>query len=114
MSTGHLACEAPTMAEAKLVTSAELDDIVRKDKQTVITLFFGNWCIDCRNFKPIWEKWVGRRREQILMVEVLRGGPEWKDWDLDEIPTVAIFSGGLESARVAGTISSDDLEALGK
>jgi thioredoxin-like negative regulator of GroEL len=101
------------MARARLITSAELDKIVRKEKQTAIVLFFGDWCIDCRNFKPTWEQWIGRCKEKVLMVEVLRGGQEWEDWALDEIPTVAVFSEGVESARVAGTISSDDLDMLG-
>jgi thiol-disulfide isomerase/thioredoxin len=102
------------MAKARLITSADLDQIVRKDKRTAIALFFGNWCVDCRNFKPVWEEWVGRCKERVLMVEVLRGGQEWKDWALVEIPTVAVFCEGIESARVAGTISLEDLDALGK
>jgi thioredoxin-like negative regulator of GroEL len=100
------------MAKARLITSAELDKIVRKEKQPAIILFFGNWCIDCRNFKPIWEVWIGLRKETILMAEVLRGGPEWKDWTLDEIPTVAVFAEGVELARVAGAISLDELDTL--
>ncbi len=101
------------MAKARLITSAELQKIVRKEKQTAIILFFGNWCIDCSNFKPIWQRWISDRKETVLMVEVLRGGPEWRDWDLDEIPTVAVYTKGVELARVAGAISVDDLDTLG-
>ncbi len=97
---------------AKLVTSSDLDIIVRKERRPAVVLFFGKWCGDCREFEPTWNRWVKDRRGTLLMVEVLRGGPEWKDWNLDEIPTVASFADGTEVGRVAGSISEDDLRSL--
>ncbi len=48
------------------------------------------------------------------MLEVPRGGQEWKDWDLDEIPTVAAYKNGREVARVHGTITTAELEGLSR
>ena len=97
---------------ARRVTSSELDTIVRKKRQPATILFFGDWCVDCRLFRPVWESWSKRQKDTILMVEVLRGGPEWEEWQIEEIPTVARFDQGEEKARVAGMISKDDLDQL--
>jgi hypothetical protein len=63
---------------------------------------------------PIWDSWVPSVSGPILKVEVPRGGSEWKEWNLAEIPTVAVFCGGRELARVHGTITRTDLEKLSK
>ena len=46
------------------------------------------------------------------MLEIMRGDPECKDWNVDEIPTVAAFFGGAEVGRIHGTILPEDLDRL--
>jgi hypothetical protein len=46
------------------------------------------------------------------MVEVLRGAPEWNEWEIDEIPTVVAYSDGAERGRSAGAILEKDLDRL--
>jgi len=96
----------------KKVVSSELSRIVKTEKKPALVLFYGDWCIDCRNFKPTWDKWCEGKPGSILMIEVQRGGPEWEHWNLDEIPTVAAFAKGCEIDRVNGSISASDLAAL--
>jgi thioredoxin-like negative regulator of GroEL len=98
----------------KRVDSKELDRLVREERRPAVVLFFGDWCGDCRNFKPIWDSWIRDRKDSLFTVEVLRGGPEWKEWSLDEIPTVAVFLDGAEAGRVCGNITLGDLDSLRK
>ena len=97
---------------AKEIKSNKLARIVREERKAALVLFFGNWCIDCRESKPTWEAWTDSRAGPIFMVEIMRGDPGWKDWSIDEIPTVAAFVGGVEVGRVHGTISPDCLDRL--
>ena len=96
------------------VSSSELKRIVLAEKAKAVVLFSGAWCSDCRELKPVWDSWTPGISGPILKVEVLRGGPEWKDWDLAEMPTVAVFRGGRELGRIQGTITRTDLEMLSK
>ena len=85
---------------------------MREERKDALVLFFGNWCIDCRESKPAWEAWTDSKAGPIFMVEIMRGDPEWRDWSIDEIPTVAAFVGGVEVGRVHGTISPEALDRL--
>jgi thioredoxin-like negative regulator of GroEL len=96
----------------KEIESNRLAKIVREEHKPALALFFGDWCIDCRQFKPTWDAWTERRAGPIFTVEIMRGDPEWKDWNLEEIPTVAAFVGGAEVGRVHGTISREGLDRL--
>ena len=96
------------------IESEELTAIIRKDKKPALVLFHGSWCIDCKAFEPTWIRWISGKRGPIFGVEVPRGGKEWKDWTLDEIPTVASYSGGAEKGRAHGVIAESDLNRLWK
>ncbi len=96
------------------IDSRELAKRVRTDREPALVLFSGEWCKDCRAFKPKWDEWTAVRAGPIYTVEVGRAGREWKEWSLDEIPTVAAFSGGSEAGRVHGVITKEDLESLWK
>lgn len=95
----------------KRITSAELRKHL-KGSEAALVLFQGDWCPDCRAFRPAWEVWCRDREGPIFSIEVLRGASEWKDWDLDEIPTVAAYCRGSERDRAHGTITEKDLERL--
>jgi len=96
---------------ATSVGSIDLRRIV-ETKSRAFVLFSGEWCPDCREFEPIWSAWAKNRAADCYQVEVPRGGPEWSDWDLEEIPTVAAFLDGREVQRVHGIITREDLDAL--
>ena len=94
------------------VSSASLDKLVHIDRRPALVLFTGEWCGDCAAFAPLWKRWTSGRTEPMYSFEVLRGGPEWKDWQIDEIPTVVAYSDGAEKGRSAGTILERDLDEL--
>lgn len=89
-----------------------LKGLVAKEGQRALVLFSGIWCGDCKAFKPTWDVWTSTRDGPIFKVEIRRGGKEWREWAIDEIPTVALFIDGLEKTRVHGTISERDLDHI--
>ena len=97
---------------SKPVSSAELRKLVDQ-RQTIVVLFSGKWCPDCIEFEPVWRFWTDSNETfNSLRVEVPRGGEEWDDWRLDEIPTVILFTGGKELRRAAGNIDMEDLDVM--
>lgn len=98
----------------KKITSADLKKMLKNREGNALVLFQGDWCPDCRAFKPAWELWCRDRSGPIFSIEVLRGAAEWKEWDIDEIPTVAVYCSGSEKDRVHGNITDEDLERLWK
>jgi len=60
------------------VHSEKLRSIVEQDGKAALVLFYGNWCSDCRAFKPTWDRWNKGRAGPIYAVEILRGGKEWR------------------------------------
>ena len=94
------------------VNFEKLRNIVAKDGQAALVLFSGTWCGDCKAFKPSWDNWSNAKTGPIFKVEIQRGGKEWREWAIDEIPTVAAYLDGVEKGRAHGTISERDLDRL--
>ena len=94
------------------IASVSLNRLVYVERKPALVLFTGEWCGDCAAFAPLWKRWTSGRTEPIYTVEVLRGGPEWDDWEIDEIPTVVAYSDGAEKGRSTGAILEKDLDGL--
>lgn len=94
------------------IASVSLERLVHIDREPALVLFTGEWCGDCAAFAPLWKRWTSGRTEPIYTVEVMRGAPEWNDWEIDEIPTVVAYSDGEERGRSAGAILEKDLDGL--
>jgi len=90
----------------------KLRSVVAKDGQAAFVLFAGDWCGDCKAFEATWDAWNRDKTGLIFKVEIQRGGKEWREWAIDEIPTVAAYLGGVEKGRSHGTISERDLDRL--
>ena len=97
---------------ASEISLSKLRKLVREERKTALVLFRGSWCSDCIAFGPVWKAWTGGRKGPIFEVEVARGSKAWKEWSLDEIPTVALFIDGAEEERADGPITSLDLDEL--
>ena len=99
-------------SEVTGISSAKLAGVVRSRRMPAVVLFPGAWCPDCKRFDPTWNMWTSSRSGPMYAVDVPRGGSEWDDWSLVEIPTAAVFIDGREAGQFHGTISSDDLDSL--
>ncbi len=94
------------------ITSARLRRLLEEEK-TILVLFSGDWCPDCKNFMPIWKGFIGEAIGlRTVHVDVPRGGREWEEWDLHEVPTVVYYRTGVEKGRTSGLISAGDIDSL--
>lgn len=101
-----------TKGKVQDITSGYLGRVVRTDRKGAMVLFSGKWCSDCVAFRLTWDTWTAGKEGPIYRLEVPRAGREWKDWGLEEIPTVAAFSDGVEMDRIQGEIVPSDLDQL--
>lgn len=96
----------------KPVTSSELRGVILQRKR-LLALFSGKWCPDCTGFEPTWRAWIGAHEIiPAYRVEIDKDGDEWDEWDLDEVPTVILFSDRIEQSRLSGTIGSARLDDI--
>ncbi|OGS56727.1 MAG: hypothetical protein A3K60_02570 [Euryarchaeota archaeon RBG_19FT_COMBO_56_21] len=96
------------------VTSGELKRFVFSDKKPAMILFTGSWCVDCTAFRPTWERWNLGKSGPVFVLEIKRGDAAWQEWELPEIPTVAVYQNGNLIGKANDRISSDDLDELWK
>ena len=94
------------------VDSDQLKGIVFTERRPVMVLFTGPWCVDCMAFKPTWEMWCSTWNKPVHVMEIKRGDSAWTEWNIREIPTVAVYVDGVEIDKASDKISSEDLDRL--
>ena len=93
------------------ISSEQLRKLVNERKPAVV-LFSGEWCGDCVAFKPLWTHWIKRHPGNVYQLELANRDATWDAWEIDEIPTVVAFIGGVEKGRAQGIILEKDLDSL--
>ena len=99
--------------------STELDDrsfqdFVAKASKPVLVDFYATWCGPCVQQAPILEKWAERRKADldVAKLDVDKSPTTASKFNVLSIPTLIIFSGGKERARVSQRQSEKELDAL--
>jgi len=108
------ASAVPAAARVMSVSGFSFDRSVLRADLPVIVDFWAPWCIPCRELEaPLAElaaKFAGRAR-------VVRVNVEWSSrvaqrYDVQALPTILVFKGGVLVSRSTGGASEQDLEEL--
>ena len=99
------------MAEIGDVTDQDFEERVLKSDEPVLVDFWAEWCVPCHIVSPVVEE-IGQEKGESLRVAKLNidENPEvTRRYGVMSIPTLMLFKGGEEKARVVGARGKEAL-----
>ncbi len=99
------------MALIGSVTDQDFDERVLNADTPVLVDFWAEWCVPCHMVSPVVEE-IGRDKGETLRVAKLNidENPDvTRRYGVMSIPTLMLFKGGAEAARVVGARGKDAL-----
>ena len=97
------------MASIGDVTDQDFQDKVLGSETPVLVDFWAEWCVPCHMVSPVVEE-IAQEKGEGLMVAKLNvdDNPETaRQFGVMSIPTLILFVGGQEKARVVGARGKD-------
>ncbi|MEZ4336574.1 MAG: thioredoxin TrxC [Sandaracinaceae bacterium] len=101
----------PLRAPVPVATAADFDDLVKGSPLPVLVDFWAAWCGPCRMVAPELEKLAERLAGEVVVAKVdTEALPQVAGrFGIRSIPTMVLFRGGAESARVSGAMPHDEI-----
>jgi len=93
------------------VTDQDFEERVLKSDEPVLVDFWAEWCVPCHMVSPVVEE-IGQEKGESLRVAKLNidENPEvTRRYGVMSIPTLMLFKGGEERARVVGARGKEAL-----
>lgn len=102
------------MANVQTLSDAEFETRVLQAKRPVMVDLGAEWCAPCRALAPILEKFAAEHAGEVDVYSMDIGENPNTPAKLGvmSVPTVVLFSGGQEVARILGLAPKDRLEEL--
>jgi len=91
------------------VTDQDFEQRVLNSNTPVLVDFWAEWCVPCHMVSPVVEE-IGRDKGDLLQVAKLNidENPEMtRKYGVMSIPTLMLFKGGEETARLVGARGKD-------
>ena len=100
------------MADIKQVTDADFQAEVLESEQPVLVDFWAPWCGPCRVVAPVLEEIAGERPDlKLVKLNIDENQQTAMNYQILAIPTMVLFRGGQEAARIQGAMPKKRLEA---
>ena len=105
------ACHRPLLPAAPVpVRGAALAKLVAGTDLPVVVDFWAEWCGPCKMMAPEFAKAASQRPDVRFVKVDTEDGPEAStQYDIRSIPTLALFRGGREVARISGAMPASRL-----
>ena len=99
---------------ATVINGADFENEVLKSEIPVIVDFFADWCQPCRimalTIDELAQKLDGKAK--VLKVNIDEASDIASNYLIRSIPTVVAFKNGVETSRIVGVSSIEELEEL--
>jgi thioredoxin len=92
------------------VTDQDFEERVLNSDTPVLVDFWADWCVPCHMVSPVVEE-IGREKDQLQVVKLnIDDNPGvTQRYSVLSIPTLMLFVGGEEKARMVGARGKDAL-----
>lgn len=96
------------------ITSANFDSLVLQSEKPVLLDFWGPQCTPCLALKPSVEALAATYagRADVYAVDATQNRRLCIQLRVMGLPSFLLFQGGVETARLSGTVTPRELEAL--
>jgi thioredoxin 1 len=92
------------------VNDQDFESVVLQNDKPVLVDFWAEWCVPCHMVSPVVEE-IGREKDELQVAKVnIDDNPDvTRKYAIMSIPTLMLFKGGEEKARVVGARGKDAL-----
>src|SRR5436305_9863091 len=95
-------------------STSDFDRLIASSSLPIVVDYWAPWCGPCRMVAPELQKVAARQAGRILVVKVNTDvlNDLGARFGIMSIPTMAVFSGGRETARTSGARPANDIESF--
>ena len=107
-------CHAPILEPRPVtLTSANFDTFLAKSDLPVMVDFWAPWCAPCRSMAPAFEQAAAMLHPRVILAKCDTQEEQAIATRLriQGVPTMVLFTGGRETARISGARSAADIVA---
>lgn len=98
--------------EIKKITTENFNQEILQSSQPVLVDFYADWCGYCRAISPILDELAQNDRIQIAKLNTDENGELAAQYNIQTIPTVALFQNGKIQKKLTGGMDKEDIEAI--